>query len=118
MRGGLNFFSSSLARREFMIKGPTCVKDEQIWEQLVHEVLTHLEKVERVTDEHYIVMGHVRKYYLEKGRAPSIFEICTLTGFSMKQFLELFPDWPHTLFNIDFIVCTVLDLPLWNIEKQ
>ena len=107
---------SSSIRRKYMAKGQACIRDEQIWEQLVYRILTKLENIDPVIDEHYLVMKHVRTYYLEKGRAPSVKEICTLTGFSMDKFFGLFPDWPHTLFNIDCIVCAVLGLPSCNVE--
>ncbi|KUO66353.1 MAG: hypothetical protein APF84_18170 [Gracilibacter sp. BRH_c7a] len=107
---------SSSIRRKFLAKGTSCITDEHIWKQMVYKVLTKLEKISPVTDQHYLVMRYVREYYLKKNRAPSVKEICTLTGFSMAEFFALFPDWPHTLFNLDCIVCTVLGLPYWNFE--
>jgi len=107
----------STLRKKYMDQGPSCIKDEQVWEELVHNILTKVEKIDPITAEHYLVMKYVRQYYLEKKRAPSVKEICTLTEFSMDKFLGLFPDWPHTLFNIDRIVCIVLGLPCWNIKN-
>ncbi|MBZ4688116.1 MAG: dissimilatory sulfite reductase related protein [Clostridia bacterium] len=105
---------SSLIRRRYLAKGPRCIKDEKIWDELVNDVLTKLENITTVTSEHHQVMSCVRKYYLDKERAPTVREICSATGFSLDKFFDLFPDWPHTLFNIDCIVCTVLGIPYWN----
>lgn len=109
-------FRSSFIRRRYLAKGPSCIHEEKIWDQLVSDVLTKLEGIDPVTSEHRLVLSYVREYYLNKKRAPSVREICSLTGLSLDKFFSLFPDWPHTLFNIDCIVCTVLGLPFWNVE--
>ncbi|NLW25667.1 MAG: hypothetical protein GXY91_10615 [Clostridia bacterium] len=105
---------STTFRRHYLSMGCQCVKDENKWKEMVHDVL----KRENImpTPEHYKVLDLVRYFYLEKERAPSVKEICEYNGLSFSEFFSLFPDWPHTLFIIDSIVAIVLDIPIWNVE--
>jgi len=106
---------STIFRRHYLAMGPRCVREEEVWQKLVDDVLKR-EGISPVTPNHYQVLAQVRTYYLEKERAPSVKEICSNTGLSLGDFFALFPDWPHTLFIIDSIAAVVLDIPIWNVE--
>lgn len=111
-------FRFGILRRNYMAKGMSTITDKKIWNKMIFDILTKLEGADEntITSKHYEVLEYVRKYYLEKKRAPSIEKICSMNGLTVAEFLSLFPDWPHTLFNIDAIVCTIMGIPYWNID--
>ncbi|MFZ5754812.1 MAG: TusE/DsrC/DsvC family sulfur relay protein [Bacillota bacterium] len=111
---GLNLLGSQL-RRRYLAIGPDCIKEDSLWEEMVQEILKK-EGIETISPRHRQVMDYVRKYYLEKERAPSVRELCSLTGLSLGEFFALFSDWPHTLFFLDSIVSQVLGIPVWQVE--
>ncbi|KJS81770.1 MAG: hypothetical protein JM58_16190 [Peptococcaceae bacterium BICA1-8] len=106
---------STIFRRRYLSMGARCIKDGEIWKQVVQDVLKR-DNINPITSRHHDVMNCVRKYYLEKERAPSVVEICEFTGLTLKDFFSLFQDWPHTLFITDSIVSLVLGIPVWNVE--
>lgn len=106
---------SIIFRRRYLAMGSRCITEEDVWHELVQDVLKR-EGITPVTSDHYKVLLNVRNYYLEKKRAPTVREICSNTGLSFGEFFALFPDWPHTLFIIDSIVAVVLEIAIWNVE--
>jgi len=106
---------STIFRRKYLAMGSCCIQEQEIWDKVVADIMQR-EKIHPVTPGHVQVMDCVRKFYLEKERAPSVQEICNYTGLSLESFFSLFPDWPHTLFLTDSIASLVLGLPIWNVE--
>ncbi|CAA7603306.1 DsrC-like domain protein [Acididesulfobacillus acetoxydans] len=106
---------SSAVRRHYLSLGPVCVKDENIWDEMISKILVK-EGIAVITSEHRKVMAAVRTSYLERERAPSVKEICELTGLTLSAFFNLYTDWAHTIFVIDGIVSTVLGIPFGSFE--
>jgi sulfur relay (sulfurtransferase) DsrC/TusE family protein len=112
--GSLNILGSQL-RRHYLSLGPDCIRDEKIWQEMVESILSK-EGIAPITPRHRQVMSIVRKSYLERERAPSVRELCTLAGLTLSDFFALYPDWPHTLFIVDSIVSQVLGIPIWQMD--
>jgi len=107
----------SQVMRHYQSKGPACVEDENIWQEMTECILTK-EGISPITSKHREIMAQVRKSFLNLERAPGVSEICTQSSITKSEFFALFPDWAHTLYVISMIVCYVMRIPLLQIEKD
>ena len=65
--------------------------DARKWTEEVAEILAKDEVPTGLTENHWIVIGFLREYYLEYRSAPPIRMIARRTGFSLERLKELFP---------------------------
>jgi len=66
--------------------------DVKKWTEEVAQTLALQDEVPtELTDNHWIVIGYIREYYLEYRSAPPIRMIARRTGFSLRRLKELFP---------------------------
>ena len=65
--------------------------DARKWTEEVAQILAQDEVPTGLTENHWIVIGFIREYYLEYRSAPPIRMIARRTGFSLGRLKELFP---------------------------
>ncbi|MFC1990033.1 TusE/DsrC/DsvC family sulfur relay protein [Chloroflexota bacterium] len=65
--------------------------DVKKWTEEVAQILAQNEVPTGLTENHWIVIGYIREYYLEYRSAPPIRMIARRTGFSLRRLKELFP---------------------------
>jgi len=66
--------------------------DARKWTEEVAQILAQRDEVPMgLTENHWIVIGYIREYYLEYRSAPPIRMIARRTGFSLRRLKELFP---------------------------
>ena len=65
--------------------------DARKWTEEVAQILAQDEVPTGLTENHWIVIGYIREYYLEYRSAPPIRMIARRTGFSLLRLKELFP---------------------------
>ena len=65
--------------------------DARKWTEEVAQILAQDEVSTGLTENHWIVIGYIREYYLEYRSAPPIRMIARRTGFSLGRLKELFP---------------------------
>ncbi|MFC2036163.1 TusE/DsrC/DsvC family sulfur relay protein [Chloroflexota bacterium] len=67
--------------------------DARRWTEEVAQILAQRDEVPiNLTENHWIVIGYMREYYLEYRSSPPIRMIARRTGFSLARLKELFPD--------------------------
>ena len=66
--------------------------DARKWTEEVAQILAQDEVPTGLTENHWIVIGYIREYYLEYRSAPPIRMIARRTGFSLRRLKELFPE--------------------------
>ncbi len=65
------------------------------WDRDVAEFLAQKEeRIEALTDDHWVVIDYIRNYYLEKNLAPMVRKLCQTSGFQLRYIYELFPSGP------------------------
>jgi tRNA 2-thiouridine synthesizing protein E len=65
------------------------------WTEAVAAALAQAEEgIEHLTDEHWAVIGFIRRYFLENNLAPMVRKVCQTTGLQLRQIYELFPSGP------------------------
>jgi tRNA 2-thiouridine synthesizing protein E len=52
------------------------------------------ESLDRLTDDHWVVIRFIRQHYEQTRTAPMVRSICKTTGMPLKKVYELFPSGP------------------------
>ena len=87
---------------EFEVKGKRIelnqegfLQDPKEWNDEVAKALAKTEEgIEEMSEDHWIVINYIRKYFIEKNLAPMVRKVCKNTGFPLKYIFELFPSGP------------------------
>lgn len=68
--------------------------DGDHWNDKVAEALAEDEGIDRLTEDHWIIIEFLREFQEEHGTAPMIRVLCSETGFTLKRIYELFENGP------------------------
>ncbi len=80
--------------KTFEVDGDGFLKNPEIWNKEVAELIARYDGIEELTEQHWAVINIIRRNYEEKGMAPMIRLICKETGLKLRQIYELFPLGP------------------------
>jgi len=68
--------------------------DFAAWNENVAAALAIDEGIEELTDDHWRIIGFLRDYQAEHGRAPMIRVLCKESGLSLQMIYDLFENGP------------------------
>ena len=86
--------TAMLGGAEIEIDEDGFIQEPSVWNEDIARDLAKTEGVDELTDEHWVVVNMLRKYYLEFNVAPMIRKLCKETGFKLNKIYELFPSGP------------------------
>ncbi len=70
------------------------MKSPDMWNEEIATRLAEESNIKPLTDNHWLVIGFLRNYYLKHGISPKIKKLCNDTGFSLREIYDLFPMGP------------------------
>ena len=62
------------------------------WSEGIAQILSREEVPKGLTDDHWKIIGYLRRYYLEFGSVPPVRMLSRDTGFSLRSIKGLFPN--------------------------
>ena len=82
---GVDITTPQLDKEGYLIRTET-------WTKEVAQTVAQEEVPEGLTDDHWMVVNHMRDYYIEYGNIPPLRKLARDTGFSLRYMQKLFPN--------------------------
>lgn len=69
------------------------LEDYENWDEDFPEfIMNELQQLGGLTERHWAVIRYLRDYFDEHRNSPTVYETCSITGLSLDDLHELFPD--------------------------
>jgi dissimilatory sulfite reductase related protein len=80
--------------KSFEVDGDGFLSTPDIWNEEVATLFAKSDGIDKMTENHWVVVKYIRNHFEEHGNAPMVRSICQDTGIKLREIYELFPLGP------------------------